>query len=142
MMSFDQRFSKSLSEDFGMMNSASSRLPLPKNWPQGVKTAVLHVIALAHMAIVHARCLAVNSPDVGTRRAGDLQGSLDEISLLEEELQIKDCRMAMIDAHRRPYYRPIERMAILELKAARGWSQAEAVPGTYSERLVNKGFTD
>ncbi len=33
--------------------------------------------------------------------------------------------MAMIDPHRRPYYRPIERMAILELQAARCWSQAE-----------------
>ncbi len=33
--------------------------------------------------------------------------------------------MAMIGAHRRPHYRPIERMAILELKAARGWSQTE-----------------
>ena len=60
-----------------------------------------------------------------TRLAGDLQGSLDEISLLEEELRIKDARMATIDAHRRPHYRPIERMAILEIKAARGWSQAE-----------------
>ncbi len=98
---------------------------LPKNWSQGVKAAVLHVIALARVAIVHARGLAVNSPDARTRWAGDLQGALDEIALLEEELRIKDGRMAMIDPHRRPYYRPIERMAILELKAARSWSQAE-----------------
>ena len=107
------------------MKSHSSRVPLPKNWPQGVKAAVLHIIALARVAIVHARRFAVNSPDARTRLAGDLQGSLDEISLLEEELRIKDRRMAMIGAHWRPYYRPIERMAILELKAARGWSQAE-----------------
>ncbi len=106
------------------MDSDFARFQLPKDWPQSIKTAVLHVIALAHVAIVHARGLAVNSPDPRTRRAGDLQGSLDEISLLEEELRIKDCRMAMIDPHRRPYYRPIERMAILELQAARGWSQA------------------
>ncbi len=102
------------------MDSDFARFPLPKDWPQSVKTAVLHVIALAHVAFVHARGLAVNSPDGRTRRAGDLQGSLDEISLLEEELRIKDGRMAMIDPHRHPYYRPIERMAILELKAARG----------------------
>ena len=107
------------------MDSYSRRFPLPKNWPQGVRTAVLHVIALAHVAIVHVRSIVVNSPDTRTRLTGDLQGSLDEISLLEEELRIKDARMAMIDAHRRPHYRPIERMAILELKAARGWSQAE-----------------
>ena len=108
------------------MKSNVSGLSLPKNWPKRVKMAVLHVISLAHVAIVHARGLAVNNHDARTRRAGDLQGALDEIALLEEELRIKDARMAMIDAHRRPYFRPIERMAILELKAARGWSQAEA----------------
>jgi len=107
------------------MDSVSRRLSLPKNWSQGVKAAVLHVIALAHLAIMHARSIVVNSPDARTRQAEDLQGALDEIALLEEELRIKDGRMAMIDPHRRPYYRPIERMAILELKAARGWSQAE-----------------
>ena len=107
------------------MNSSSVRCPLPNDWPQNVKMAVLHVISLAHLAIVHARGFIVNSRNARTRLAGDLQGSLDEISLLNEELRIKDARMAMIDAHRRPHYRPIERMAILELKAARGWSQAE-----------------
>ena len=88
------------------MESHSARVPLPKNWPQGVKAAVLHIIALAHVAIVHARRFAVNSPDTRTRLAGDLQGSLDEISLLEEELRIKDGRMALIDAHRRPLSLP------------------------------------
>ena len=107
------------------MDSSLVRVPLPKDWPQYVKMAVLPVISLAHLAIVHARSLVVTSPNARTRLAGDLQGSLDEISLLEEELRIKDARMAMIDAHRRPHYRPIERMAILELRAARGWSQAE-----------------
>ena len=108
------------------MNPYSNRCPLPKNWPCSVKNAVLHLISLAHVAVVHARGLLVSGPNARTRRAGDLQGSLDEISLLEEELRIKDARMAVIDAHRRPHYRPIERLAILELKAARGWSQAEA----------------
>ncbi len=107
------------------MDSYAKRLPLPRNWPQNVKTAVLHIISLTHLVIVHTGGLLVNSPDARTRRAGDLQGSLDEISLLEEELRIKDARMAMIDAHRRRHYPPIERMSILELKAARGWSQAE-----------------
>ena len=90
-----------------------------------MKTAVLHVISHAHVALVQARGLVVHSPDARTRRLGDLDGLLEEISLLEEELRIGDARMAMIDPHRRPHYRPIERRAILELKAARGWSQAE-----------------
>ena len=81
------------------MYSVSRRLPLPESWPESVNTAVLHVISLAHMAIVHGRRLVVNSPSARTRLAGDLQGLLDEISLLNEELRIKDARMAMIDPH-------------------------------------------
>ena len=107
------------------MNSESMRSSLPKNWPHGVKTAVLHVISLAHAAIVHARGILVSSPEARTRRLSDLDGLAEEISLLEEELRIKDARLALIDAHRRPHYRPVDRMAILELRAARAWSQAE-----------------
>jgi len=60
---------------------------------------------------------------------GRLQAENDllvrEISLLREELRIKDGRMERIAAPRRPHYPPIERLAILELRAARGWSLAE-----------------
>lgn len=45
------------------MDSVSGRFPLPKNWPEGVKSAVLYVIALARVAVVDARRLAVASPD-------------------------------------------------------------------------------
>ena len=48
-----------------------------------------------------------------------------EVKLLQEELRIKDTRTAAVDPHRRPYYRPTERLAILMLRAARGWSTAE-----------------
>jgi hypothetical protein len=41
---------------------------------------------------------------------------------LREELRIKDARLANIPAHHRPFYRPSERLAILELRAVRGWS--------------------
>ena len=37
-------------------------------------------------------------------------------------MRIKDARMARIAPLRRPHYPPTERMAILELRAARGWS--------------------
>ena len=80
------------------MDSSLKRFPLPKSWPQSVKTAVLHVIALARVAIFHSRSIVVNSPNARMRLAGDLQGALDEISLLEEELRIKDGRMT----HRPP----------------------------------------
>jgi predicted RNA polymerase sigma factor len=37
-------------------------------------------------------------------------------------MRIKDVRMAQLDPHHRPHYPPTERLAILELKAARSWS--------------------
>jgi transposase InsO family protein len=40
-------------------------------------------------------------------------------------MRIKDARMVGIPAQRRPHYLPTERLAILELRAARGWSQAQ-----------------
>jgi predicted ATPase len=58
-----------------------------------------------------------------------LQAALDrahqEIALLREALRIKDARMAQIAPLRRPHDPPAERMAILELRAARGWSLEE-----------------
>ncbi len=49
-----------------------------------------------------------------------------EVALLREEIRIKDARMAQIDPQRRPHYPPTERMAILELRAARSWSLEQA----------------
>jgi putative transposase len=48
-----------------------------------------------------------------------------EISLLKEELELKDLRMGRVKPRRRPHYRGTERLRILELKAARGWSKAQ-----------------
>jgi hypothetical protein len=42
--------------------------------------------------------------------------------LLREELKIKDDRFGRISPHRRPYYTSIQRLRILQLKAARRWS--------------------
>jgi transposase InsO family protein len=48
-----------------------------------------------------------------------------EVTLLHEEIRIKDGRMASLAAARRPHYRALSRMAILELKSARGRNTAE-----------------
>jgi putative transposase len=71
---------------------------------------------------------------LATARGGQESGSpaarriarlTEEILLLKEELRLKDARMNRIPAQRRPHYLPTERLAILELRAARGWSQAQ-----------------
>jgi transposase InsO family protein len=98
------------------------RIELPKGWQDGVKSAVLHAIALAHYAIVYARAWAADSINARVRLAAENDRLHEECALLREELRIKDTRMAQIAPQRRPHYGPHERMAILELRAARGWS--------------------
>ena len=101
-------------------------IPLPTGWPKNVKSAVLHVISLAHYAIVAARGWAANSINARVRLTVDSDQLKQEIALLREEIRIKDARMAKIAPRHRPHYSPTDRMAILELKAARGWSLAQA----------------
>jgi len=56
--------------------------------------------------------------------------------------------MSRIPAQRRPHYLPIERLAVLELRAARGWSQAQtsermqvtpATVASWTKRLDEEG---
>jgi len=108
-----------------LCDQAFSDIPLPSGWPDSVRSAVIYIISLAHYAITCARGWAANSANARVRLAAENDLLNQEIQLLREELRIKDARMAKIDPHRRPYYRPTERMAILELKAARTWSLAQ-----------------
>ena len=54
--------------------------------------------------------------------AAELDRANTEIALLKEELDIKDARWSRLPSRRRPYYVPVQRMRILQLKTARGWS--------------------
>ena len=97
-------------------------IPLPRTWPESVKSAVLHVISLAQFAAAHTRGWSANSPNARIRLTGKSDRDQQEVQLCREEIRIKDVRMEQVPASRRPHYPPVERMAILELKAARHWS--------------------
>jgi putative transposase len=102
-----------------------SSIRVPNEWPDCVKAALVHVASMAHWAIIYTKSWCANSPIARVRMAGQLDQTKQENSLLGEEIRIKDARMAKIPAKNRPHYPPTERMAILELKAARGWSAAQ-----------------
>jgi len=102
--------------------SFSWQIPLPRNWRRSVKFAVLHTIALAHYAIVYTRSWAADSRNGRVRLAAENERLKTELALQQEQQRIIDIRMSTIPPHRRPQYPPTQRMAILELKAARGWS--------------------
>ena len=91
---------------------------LPRQWSRHVKAGVLHAISLASVAISYARGRAT-----GRRRLrAQLEQANTEIALLREELNIKDARWARSRSRRRPHYLPTQRMRILQLRAARGWT--------------------
>ena len=103
-------------------NHQTPKVPLPRGWKPRVRSAVLHVLSLAQYAAVYTRGWAADSVNRRVRLQANLDRASQEIALHREEMRIKDARLARIEPHRRPHYPPTERMAILELRAARGWS--------------------
>ena len=106
--------------------SKPPEIPLPKSWDTHVKSAILHVIALAQYALTYSRSWAADSSNQRVRLKAENDRLEQELALREEELRIKDARMNQMAPARRPHYPPTERMAILELRATRGWSLEQA----------------
>ena len=88
------------------MDSDSSTIPLPSNWPEHVKTAFLFALGMAHMGMAHVRGWCANSPVTQVGLRGDNERLRSEVELLREELRIKDARMARIPARHDPAMRP------------------------------------
>jgi hypothetical protein len=91
---------------------------LPKQWPKHVKSGILHAISLASVALSYARGRATSR----NRLRAQLEQGNTEIALLREKLCIKDSRWERSKSGRRPHYLPTQRMRILQLRAARGWT--------------------
>ncbi len=98
------------------------KIPLPRGWSQHARSAMLHVISLAQFALAYTRGWAVNSQVARVRLKAENDRLRQQAAWLAEEIRIKDARMSLTAAQRRPHYPPTERMSILELRAARAWS--------------------
>jgi hypothetical protein len=123
-----------------MSDPAEPKIPLPNAWHAYVKVAVLHVVSLAQYAAVYTRSWAADSSNARVRLAVENERLLQDIALLREELSIKDARMARIAPKRRPHYAPVDRMAILELKAAlHGRSSKRPMPSSSRRKLSLHG---
>jgi putative transposase len=107
------------------MSRSSSTIALPCHWKTCVKSSVVHAIGLALFGITAVRGWCANSPIARVQLASENERLNAELGLLREELRIKDARLARIPARNRPHYPPTERMAILALKAARGWNNEQ-----------------
>lgn len=124
-----------------MTRQSAQSLMLPKGLPRRVRSALLHAISLARVTLIAVRAQTTFKHPSRSRRERLQQ----EISLLREEIRLKDARMNRIPAPRRPHYLPTERLAILEMRAAREWSQAQAAdrmlitPATISSWMSRLG---
>jgi len=52
------------------MKRSHLSVPLPKGWPEVVCEAMIHVVALAHWAMIYVRGWCANSPIERVRVAG------------------------------------------------------------------------
>lgn len=104
---------------------SNMQVPLPKGWPRTIRSAVIHAISLAQFSLTHTRSWAANNWNARIRLKQENDRIRHEVAVLIEEMRIKDARMLRIPAQRRPHYPPVERLAILELRAARGWSLSQ-----------------
>ena len=95
---------------------------LPRGWPNLARAAVVQLAGIAHVALTFTRSWCADSRLARVRLRGRVDALEQDVALLREELRIKDARLARIPAHERPRYPPPERLAILALRAARGWS--------------------
>jgi len=96
-------------------------VPLPRGWSKHVKSSLLHAISLASVALTVAR-----SRHARSRLQTQLDQAENEIALPKKELAIKDARWGRVPPRRRPHFTPIQRMCILQVKVARGWSCEQA----------------
>jgi len=104
----------------------STGLPLPKNWKQSIKSAVIHTLSLAFKSITLTLSQLSENEHLSIRIAAELKRLKMENAQLKEMMAIKDARMNRLDPKHRPYYSPPERMRILELKSVTGMSNTQA----------------
>lgn len=109
--------------------------PLPRGWTRHVRSSVLRAISLATTALTAARA----SADSRGLRA-ELERAQHEIALLREELDLKDPRWIRLRPRRRPHYTPVQRMRILQLKAARNWSCEQAAEALMIDEQMLKSW--
>ena len=106
-------------------NLYATDLPLPKNWKQSIKSAVIHTLSLAFKSMTLTLSYLSDNDRLPARMVAELKRIKMENAHLKELMAIKDTRMARIDPKRRPYYSPTERMRILELKSVTGMSSRQ-----------------
>src|SRR5688572_25608215 len=107
------------------MPSIARDVPLPRAWCEHARAATLQALALAHFVATHVRGWCLDSRIARVRLVAERDIALSQLAAIEEEARILRSRVEHVAAQRRPHYPPTSRLAILVLRAARGWTIAE-----------------
>ncbi|MBN1608764.1 MAG: transposase [Polyangiaceae bacterium] len=108
-----------------MPSSGCPKIPLPKGWPACATRALLHAIAVARLALLNVVTDFEHSVLPRARYTAEVSRLREQLTQRDEELRILRSRLEGIPAPNRPHYPPPERLAILTLRAATGWTLAE-----------------
>ena len=104
------------------LEEEAESLRLPRNWHALVRSAVLQVIGIVRIAMLTGREALIKNGDSPDARIHQLES---EVAMRREELRIHGARLRRVPPNRRPQYTGLERMAILQLCAMRGWNKSE-----------------
>ncbi|MFH1748332.1 MAG: DDE-type integrase/transposase/recombinase [Planctomycetota bacterium] len=95
-----------------------------RSWPSGLRSTFVQIASLAYASLIHTRALCANSPLPRVQLLGKLDRTRTQLAVANEVIRVLRARMDKVPARNRPTYPPVERMAIVELRAAQGWSVA------------------
>ncbi len=65
-------------------------LHLPRQWNTRIRSAVIHVVSLAHLALTAARAQAIERHQARTHRFCEPDRLRQELNLLREEIRLKE----------------------------------------------------
>jgi transposase InsO family protein len=100
-------------------------LPVPDAWPDVVKSAVVNTVSVAFSSIANLNWRLAWCQNPRLLYKADADRFENELARLKEVHRITMERMKRATPQQRPRYTPCERMAIMEMKAINGWSNAE-----------------
>ena len=103
----------------------ATELPLPAHWPKLVCRAVTVVADMAHKSMIKSRSWAANSPIERVRLKAKLERAEAALANQREVNRILTARLSRVSPHKRPQYRPHERLAILEYRGVNALSLCE-----------------
>jgi cell division protein FtsB len=82
-------------EESDLMESAES-LPLPKDWQRGVKSAVVQVVGMAHLALTQVRAKMTDDYLARSKLAAENERLTAEVTLLRREMELLRSRLERV----------------------------------------------